>query len=823
MRVPPPGTLKLDRLALLADVRERLADQLPQYRDAEADPTDPGWLLLEQAAWMVELLSEQLDQYPYAVVQQFVHMMGGHLRPARPSLGVLLCDVGTDGVMNLDPRRPSPWRFFTPQDEDMESVEFVPAESGVSFRSLELRSLCELRDEELMVVGPDATAEAQPMALWRQDARRSRVFGREAIAFVVVTNSADTVVEAANAAIELLNERHIGWVRFSVHRDSDEQVTVLAEIVPEESFARAAPAGRWKGGDLSGDWGTLDESTWTPTVTIRNHPMLPAHLHHQFPLPGFEPNQILLMDIPENFAVAELLERQAQPVPESVVKAMWTTLANQESRLQNYRPMIKRRFVEFEDDEVDEPRWIAAAVESGSFGKMMANLPKTIAHLRLTSASKKKHTVRVAVVHHGEQEGAVPLPDVIPLKADGTRDKRKAEVSEAWRLALPPRDGSRVMSTVVAYDVDLAAAHRELLLVVSGTPEAVFANVLLVANMPAVADGRATLIERNIPTQVSMLHEDLVTPEVVRELLEGPISSGAADVMRRLALSHFSVPGADAVTDWAGVQIDASEGTVTLNAPDREGQYRVFRPGVRISFDWYRRTHGAAGNQPADRIRLVEQPPAPATPSLDAVTNPFATFYGASRELPEAAMDRMFGPTGGVPVLASDFERSIRQALGARGYGWHIRCWTYAERALVSTALWPFGGAGAEADAESERVRARLDKAGPETLLVVLGPPDGQMSDADLDWARRTVRAMVRRLAARLPVVREAVVTRFWPLQLEARGAPPTDIITPSYDLQNMDGQLRDRVGRVAASIPQATLVLNGAVTHVVGHDGVKG
>ena len=186
-------------------------------------------------------------------------------------------------------------------------------------------------------------------------------------------------------------------------------------------------------------------------------------------------------------------------------------------------------------------------------------------------------------------------------------------------------------------------------------------------------------------------------------------------------------------------------------------------------------------------------------------------------------MDRMFGPTGGVPVLASDFERSIRQALGARGYGWHIRCWTYAERALVSTALWPFGGAGAEADAESERVRARLDKAGPETLLVVLGPPDGQMSDADLDWARRTVRAMVRRLAARLPVVREAVVTRFWPLQLEARGAPPTDIITPSYDLQNMDGQLRDRVGRVAASIPQATLVLNGAVTHVVGHDGVKG
>ena len=68
MRVPPPGLLKVDRGLLLQDVRERLAERIPHYANLDQDPTDPGWLLLEQAAWLVELLSEQLDAYPYAAV-----------------------------------------------------------------------------------------------------------------------------------------------------------------------------------------------------------------------------------------------------------------------------------------------------------------------------------------------------------------------------------------------------------------------------------------------------------------------------------------------------------------------------------------------------------------------------------------------------------------------------------------------------------------------------------------------------------------------------------------------------------------------------------
>ena len=36
-----------------AAIRKNLAERLPQLSRAESDPTDPAWVLLEQAAWMV--------------------------------------------------------------------------------------------------------------------------------------------------------------------------------------------------------------------------------------------------------------------------------------------------------------------------------------------------------------------------------------------------------------------------------------------------------------------------------------------------------------------------------------------------------------------------------------------------------------------------------------------------------------------------------------------------------------------------------------------------------------------------------------------------
>ena len=73
MRVPPPNLLKLDRELLLEDLRTKLSEKYPDYAVPEdGDSTDPAWVILEQAAWLTELLSEQLDQYPYAMIQEFL-------------------------------------------------------------------------------------------------------------------------------------------------------------------------------------------------------------------------------------------------------------------------------------------------------------------------------------------------------------------------------------------------------------------------------------------------------------------------------------------------------------------------------------------------------------------------------------------------------------------------------------------------------------------------------------------------------------------------------------------------------------------------------
>ena len=113
MRVPPPNLLKLEKEQLLEDLRSKLAEKYPDYSaPEEGDATDPAWVLLEQAAWLVELLSEQLDQYPYSMVQEFVHLMGGKLNPAVPALGVMIANPLEAGEVTVEQQKTSPWRFF---------------------------------------------------------------------------------------------------------------------------------------------------------------------------------------------------------------------------------------------------------------------------------------------------------------------------------------------------------------------------------------------------------------------------------------------------------------------------------------------------------------------------------------------------------------------------------------------------------------------------------------------------------------------------------------------------------------------------------------
>ncbi len=761
------------------------------------------------------MLSEQLDKYPFTVVQQLVHMMGGQLRPAQPAIGVGVAQVSKEGRVELDNRRPSPWRFFTPQDEEMESVEFVPVESGVNLRNCYFRSACTFESDELRLVGPMATAAGlDGQVIWRKPARASKVFDAERIRFTAVTNNVDGLMEAFENALKLLEERRVGWLKLQYEQVGREKVVLTAEVDPAGAFATAAPAGIWAGGDLLGDWGTLDGTTWTPSVSIQEHPLLPPHLHGQYPLPGYEEGQILLTDIPENFPVAELLRRKASPMPEAVVEAIWKTLGNLDSRILAIKPSIGVDFGSQEDADDLEPEWVAQVLTAGLWSELDAGQPNTVFHVDMSPGKSEAGTLRVALVFESGRNARFPKPRFFASDAKGKLGRSPLEAREAWRLSLPPRRGAKIMPTVVAFDVTIAAGASDVLVISGGMPTGAMVNAFLIGNVPAVADGRSLVIERNVPTDVTMLFDDLIDGKVMEQLLEEPIHPTAASVLRALALSHFPVADQEAIVDWDGVKLDVSEGALTINAPSADGTFRVVRPGTRLRLDWYRRTDGERGNKPAGVIRLVEQPPQ-VVPTIDAITNPLGTYYGSNREEPEAAIERLFGPAGGTPVLAADFERVVRQALGNRGRGWMVRCWTYAERALVSTSLWPIVGPEEPQDADIVELGIALDEAGPDTLLVAIGLPGGVLPDDDLDWARRTVKRSVQRLARRLPTVKEALVTRLWPLRMEVT-SEAEEFLTPSYDLDHMVGEVFDSIGRTMAERPKAVVLLNAAVTEVV-------
>ncbi len=816
MRVPPPGLLRLDREALLTDVRERISEWLPAYADAERDPTDPAWLLLEQAAWLVELLSEQLDRYPFSVVRHLVHLMGGHLRPAQPAVGVVVAEVAQPGVLSQPPNLPDLCRLFTPQTETSESIEFVPVEESVPLCKGSVRSMAAIRGGELFEISRSAET-ASPLEMWRGRAGRSRIFEREQIDYVVMTNNTDGLVSSLEGVIERLAERRIGWLKVVFEKNSAEQVTITAEIDLGGAFRRVAAGGVWGGGDLPGDWGTLDESTWRPPVAISDHAMLPRQLRGARPHPRLTEGEILIPNVPQDFRTDDLLVGEAAPLPETVVETIWQTLANMDGDLMPLRPTVSRRFRPDLEGGSEDPSWIRGALESGMWFDIARGADKTITEVHVDHDGAEQTSVRLALVVDRDDPRYAPSISVYGCRSGGRVDGEPlARGGEAivWRLPAPPARRRGGLVQVIALDLTVPGSIESLLVVTDADPLAVMLNAMMVTNMPAVRDGRVVVVERNVPEAVSLLFEDLVSPTVIDQLLEQPIPRSAASRLRRLRLAHFEVTDQDDLTSWEGVGFDPAAGEMVLNAPDALGQLRQFRPSDNIQLSWYRRTDGEHGLVDAGAIDLVEQP-ADIVPALVAVRNPLGTFFGAARESPEAAIDRMFAPKSGVPVLPADFEREVRQALGSRGHGWMVRCWTYAERTLVSTAWWPVPESFGAEDPETRSARRSAEHAGPQTILVVLGSRDGPLSSEDLVWARRVVSRRMRVLARRLPTIRDAIVTRFHPLTLRTTtDSLPEGLVLPCFDPGLMRGELIDLRGRTHAP-PRATLLLNAAVVAI--------
>lgn len=810
MRVPPPGQLKVDADELLRDVRDRLSQINPALAESSHDPTDPAWLMLEQAAWMLEMMSEQLDSYPFSVVQHFVHMMGGHLLPAQPALGTLILEPSIEGVLEVSRKLPKKYRFFTKQTEETDIVAFVPAESGATLRRAKFLSLAEIAQDVLQTAGqPKGDNGIDALQVIPGERQPARVFDHERVEYVLVTNNVDKLMETLERVIERFEEKKLGWLRLSAERSGKDRIIVKAVPDVSAAFDEVAPAGLTPFGDLVGNWGTLDGSTWSPPVVCSSHPLIPATMRGRRPLPGPEEGTFLLPDMPENLDTKDILVRRAQPLPAPVVDAIWTTLTNMDTRLAPMKPAIRRYFGHAEETGVPQPTWVGAALEAGIYSQLRRGDQTTIAHIDLSGSNRELGTLRLGLLlEDGSKPDDLPIFRAYGLLEDGSMTREPLKVRVAWRLpSPPPRRGSR-MELMVALDITTPQELVGLLFSIEGRPRGLFANVTMVINAPPVMDGRTILVERNVPEGVSLLSEDLVTGQVMARMVDGPLPRDAARILRGFALSSFDVDGREPLEDFAGVSVDPTAGEMTLNAPDEQGIRRPFRPGTAINLEWYRRTDGAGGEVPAGSIRLVEQEMM-ANPRIFACTNPTSTFLGMDRETEESATSRLFTPGGGTAVLPADFEAMCRTAIGRRGQDWVVRIWTYSERALASTALWPSAGPGEDEDRETVSLRRQLDSAGPEQLLVVLGPKDGLLADEDLDWARQAIQQEIRRQARRLPTIRGAIVTRFWPLTLQ--GPENQALHFPSFVTSEMSGQLVDSTGR-SAPVPKALLMLNAGV-----------
>jgi hypothetical protein len=105
-----------------------------------------------------------------------------------------------------------------------------------------------------------------------------------------------------------------------------------------------------------------------------------------------------------------------------------------------------------------------------------------------------------------------------------------------------------------------------------------------------------------------------------------------------------------------------------------------------------------------------------------------------------------------------------------------------------------------------------IERAGPETLLVVVGSKDSLVSDSDLDWARGVIRGLVRKQQERIPIVKEVIVTKFHPLVLHSDVEVQCPL--PTFSIDDMNGTLEDVNGH-KATISQGRLLLNAGVVEI--------
>ena len=798
LRLSPPPSLKLDRAALLQEVRERLSRRLPGG-NVEPDPTDPGWLILEESAWIAETLSLRLDAWPFAALRQLLHLMGGQLRPAHPSLTVLVTQPGHSGTMMLPPDRPSPWRFFAGQTEVRDLVEFCPVEPSVSLRAAHIENLCLWKNGELWKLGGPTEEGIAALTASPSAPERAAVFDRERIEFTGVSTTPEDTFKRLEAAVKEIHARKVDWLHLEPERDEN-RIRLIAWIEPDQALRNAIPDGLTPGGDVEFEWAPVDESTWVPPVRVADRPDIPSEWRGQQPMAGRSEGTLRIPNLPAKLSIEGLLTRVAAPMPGHAAEAIWKTVAAIDGDLSRLSVRASRSV----DVPDGEPSWPVAALRGGSWNTLVQRDRTTFVQVRLEDTGNGR--LRVALVLPPMSKP--PQVRAYAIDAAGTLLASAQAVESAWSISLPDSGSPPRLELIHALDVNVPPDARGMVLAIEGEIRGIWLNSLLVANAPVVTDGRSVAVRSSVPEPVSLLHQDLVSPEVIEQLSGQPLSPGVRQLLKRLPLAHFSLESTgDRIKDYKGLAVDASLGELTLNAPDPSGDLRTIQPGDSVTVHWYRRTQGVVADVEAGAVAYVEHPPR-VSPALVAVTNPVGAFYGQDRETEQQCMERLFTRGSAVPVLAADWEHAIRQHLGARAAGWTVRVWTHAERTLVPHALWPLP----EADEDALDLEAQLQTAGPDCLLVALGPDQSVLADAELTWARHAISALVQQVRRRFPAIRDVIVTRFWPLTLRTEAT--VDELLPCFDGHLLPGLAEDPQGR-EVQLPGA-LLLNAAVVQVL-------
>ena len=809
MKFPAPPSHRLSHADLLDQVRAELRRRYPAVADVLDVPGDPGWMLVEQMAFMAEALSASLDAQPRSVVEYFLSLLGRDLRPSSPALGVVAVEAEAAGVLDTldglsDGQEPP--RVVAPADDVREEVHFAFLERSVPVRPGRVIGLYRLEGGRLVGAHRVGFPFPDSHIVWRGPEGDLDLLEKELFTYTIDRKPDEALKEVVERLTEAFGEdgpANLGWL-FLRRVIREDKVELLAEIDPTWPFPRTGERRRAK------QWGRL--RGWQPRIEATSE-------HDDVRLAVGVEGIPELSGCPEALDTADLL-RTLEPAPPDFAETLWSEFRSLLGEAAALLP-TKPRVVRDAQAPASTPEWLSPMPYEAHWARLTDSCG-LVAALDFGEL-KKGERFRVAMVYDALLGDEKP-PNLEVLEPDGS----VKTCVPAWVMPQPlPVDLGPRACAVVVYEVEPHFAREGGVVVVHGPrlrrtgppPRAVFLNPAAVVNAPLDFDGRSVDVELG-PGEVDLLWNDIVSEEM-QTALRSVMPDAAVRPMKRL-LDAFPLASltvlrgekpVDRLENWKALVLDSVEGSARFGLAADPEQRRL-APGTTLQLDWYRHTDGPLGNLRSGEITEVRQTSGQ-EPAVVAVFNPVPTALGQAAESTEAAMARLFGPErGAVPAVPADLERIAREALGAKEQSWLLRVWTHSERMLLASASWGVEHGEAWSRRVAKEGLARLDELGPQGVVVALGDPNEPLEEASFVSMASAVRSRVRAISDRVPHIQDCVVLPLHALRLVTTKEVDRHILPCFRPTQLPFGALRDAFDDEARQqpLPQLDLWLDAAV-----------